>query len=661
MAIDNRTTGRNYPLPHPSNLLAEDVQRLRDALTAIDGDVVALDQLIDDVVNGAPEALNTLNELAAALNDDANFASTVTTALNNRYTKTESDARYVQGVTQTENVFTGNGSQTSFTLSQAPPTRESLLVTVDGVVQPTTAYNISGTSLILSEAPANGASIRVLMLGVAGPVQSASTLSFTQAGTGAVTRTVDSKLKDWVSVKDFGAKGDGTDDYSAFAAAAAAASVIFVPKGTYVVNNEVAIADNQTWIFDGATLKHTDDTKTILRANGKTGFSLLGKCVLEGTLTVAATAAETGLYITNGKRYRVEGVEARKFKGKGIWLDGSTAGALRGDRGQFTDCAAYECTVGVQVDAGAGAEYNTWTNTNISGCITGMIMAAGNNTVVGGSVVDNTNGVRLNNGPNHCHGMFIGVNINHNTTYNLHSSTVIYGHTFLGCHFYGNGSASGAIFFDNSKGIALVGGHLDCWVYNYSGASSGYNYIKNMYCPGSYGDIKRLNALASIPAELIIQGCDGPGAYDSGTSINDPGPVYVNARRLAAVTQSISSHTTLVFPSVLLDRRAAYNSSTGEFTVPAGQAGQYRIIANLYFSGTAMSATSSYVEVLINNGSPRLYLLTPYGTTILTATISQDMTLAAADVVIIKATIGGTTPVFGGASWTSSLSIHRIA
>lgn len=485
---------------------------------------------------------------------------------------------------------------------------------------------------------------------------------FVQSGTGVVERTVTEKLQETVSVKDFGAVGDGsTNDYPAFAAAAAAASVIFVPKGTYVVNNEVAIADNQTWVFDGATLKHTDDTKTILRANGKTGFSLLGKCVLEGTLTVAATAAETGLHITNGKRYRVEGIEARKFKGKGIWLDGSTAGALRGDRGQFTDCAAYECTVGVQVDAGPGAEYNTWSNTNISGCITGMNMAAGNNTVIGGSIVDNTYGVLLSNGANHCHGMFVGVNINHNTTYNLQASSVTYGHTFIGCHFYGNGSASGAIFFNNSKGIVLNGGHLDCWVYNYSGASSGYNYIKNMYCPGSYGDVKRLNASGGIPAELIIQGCDGAGSYDSGLTINDPGTVYVNARRLAGTTQSISGHTTLTFPSVLLDRRSAYNSSTGEFTVPAEQGGQYRINANLYFSGTSLSATASYVEVSVNNGSPRLYLLTPYSTTILTTTISQDAGLSAGDVVRLQATIAGTNPVFGGATWTSVLSITRIA
>ncbi|NBU22883.1 MAG: hypothetical protein EBS38_03075 [Actinobacteria bacterium] len=40
-----------------------------------------VDGRINLVIDGAPAALDTLNELAAALGDDANFASTVTTSL----------------------------------------------------------------------------------------------------------------------------------------------------------------------------------------------------------------------------------------------------------------------------------------------------------------------------------------------------------------------------------------------------------------------------------------------------------------------------------------------------------------------------------------------------------------------------------------------------
>lgn len=39
---------------------------------------------VSAIVDSAPETLNTLNELAAALNDDASFASTVITSLNGK-------------------------------------------------------------------------------------------------------------------------------------------------------------------------------------------------------------------------------------------------------------------------------------------------------------------------------------------------------------------------------------------------------------------------------------------------------------------------------------------------------------------------------------------------------------------------------------------------
>ena len=78
---------------------------------------------------------------------------------------------------------------------------------------------------------------------------------FIQAGTGAVQRTVESKLQDVVSVKDFGAVGDGvTDDRAAIAAAAAASSEIYFPVGTYKINTSVSIGS--TVVFaDGAVLK----------------------------------------------------------------------------------------------------------------------------------------------------------------------------------------------------------------------------------------------------------------------------------------------------------------------------------------------------------------------------------------------------------------------
>jgi hypothetical protein len=49
----------------------------------------AIDAAVSDLVDGAPELLNTLNELAAALGDDENFASSIATSIGNAQSAAE--------------------------------------------------------------------------------------------------------------------------------------------------------------------------------------------------------------------------------------------------------------------------------------------------------------------------------------------------------------------------------------------------------------------------------------------------------------------------------------------------------------------------------------------------------------------------------------------
>jgi hypothetical protein len=67
---------------------------------------------------------------------------------------------------------------------------------------------------------------------------SSDSVTFLQSGTGAVTRTAQAKMREWVSVLDFGAVGDGvTDDTAAIQAAldwaVGRGLTIHVPTGTY--------------------------------------------------------------------------------------------------------------------------------------------------------------------------------------------------------------------------------------------------------------------------------------------------------------------------------------------------------------------------------------------------------------------------------------------
>ena len=73
--------------------------------------------------------------------------------------------------TYVEDIFTGDDTTATFTLSTDAPYEESILTFIDGVAQPTSAFTLpSTTSITFSPAPSNGAAIRVCHLGIASSV-----------------------------------------------------------------------------------------------------------------------------------------------------------------------------------------------------------------------------------------------------------------------------------------------------------------------------------------------------------------------------------------------------------------------------------------------------------------------------------------------------------
>ena len=95
------------------------------------------------------------------------------------------------------------------------------------------------------------------------PATDASAVTYTPAGTGAVDTTVQAKLRESVSVKDFGAVGDGvTDDTAAIQAAldslSAGQSLVFPAGHTYKIVNATGsgatIVDRRANAVSGGTL-----------------------------------------------------------------------------------------------------------------------------------------------------------------------------------------------------------------------------------------------------------------------------------------------------------------------------------------------------------------------------------------------------------------------
>jgi len=141
--------------------------------------------------------------------------------------------------------FTGDGSDTTFTLSTEAGSKNNMQVYIDGVYQQKNSYSLSGTTLTFSEAPPNNASIEVVIGTAIETSESATAVNFTQPYTSASVRTVQDKLEDVVSVKDFGAVGDGvTDDTIAVRAAleyAAANDVSISVNGQFAIYSTITI------------------------------------------------------------------------------------------------------------------------------------------------------------------------------------------------------------------------------------------------------------------------------------------------------------------------------------------------------------------------------------------------------------------------------------
>ena len=190
----------------------------------------------------------------------------------------DTDALYLGGVAVTSSAdiefqttyltasYTGDGSTVAYSLTANPQSEANVSIYVDGVYQNKTTFSLSGTTVTFSEAPPLNSAIEIVYPTNTDTLNGsvASAITYNQGGTGAQDRTVQSKLQDTVSVKDFGAVGDGvTDDTAAIQAALNVGGRIYFPTGTYQCNT--VTVSNAVYIdFNGSTLRRaTSGTKKI--------------------------------------------------------------------------------------------------------------------------------------------------------------------------------------------------------------------------------------------------------------------------------------------------------------------------------------------------------------------------------------------------------------
>lgn len=168
---------------------------------------------------------------------------------------------------------------------------------------------------------------------------SSSTLKYVPPYTGAVSRTLNSKLSEQVSVKDFGATGNGTtNDTAAINAAFTASHNVFVPNGTYLITCDmptdesgssggVAPQSNSMITFDGgATLKcaaNTTGWMVALRLKNVSNVRVYGG-ILDGNRAGVTASGSTqwgmGLGSWGSSNVYVEGTIAQNAWGDGFYI-----------------------------------------------------------------------------------------------------------------------------------------------------------------------------------------------------------------------------------------------------------------------------------------------------------------------------------------------------
>lgn len=248
--------------------------------------------------------------------------------------------------------------------------------------------------------------------------------SFTTTGIGAVNRTTTDKLNEQVSVRDFGAVGDGVaDDTAAFQLALTASKSVYVPKGQYRITSTIALTDGQslygvgdasemqtslpiTLIHIGGSYNRLANIKLFGGTVGLKFAGVTGPCVNNAIVDVSTWQAQTGIVLDGGSdtgkpvywNNFTRVLVAQPFI-NGIHLKRSGAGDTP-NANRFSQCRVYSLgatTSGHGVYVEAGSFNNSFTdfeaNVNITAQACVRCGAGSNKTLFVNLYTESHNGV----------------------------------------------------------------------------------------------------------------------------------------------------------------------------------------------------------------------------------------------------------------------------
>jgi len=234
----------------------------------------------------------------------------------------------------------------------------------------------------------------------------AGVLTYKNDGTGAVVRTLKDKLGETVSVKDFGAVGDGvTDDYTAIQGCidylnsiTGDSKILVFPAGDYYCSNTLILKRGMSVIAHGATIVTGATDVAIQVGVDGSGSFFQGK--LEGLACRPNTTCTRGFVYSNIANSVINSTKATDFERNQCMIGGYDGTvSSRVSYNVFENIQAYGGETGLYIEAKAltgyvnentivGGRFHDWSvyGAFIGGDSTGSSIATNNMRMIGTSI-----------------------------------------------------------------------------------------------------------------------------------------------------------------------------------------------------------------------------------------------------------------------------------
>jgi hypothetical protein len=423
----------------------------------------------------------------------------------------------------------------------------------------------------------------------------ASDVLFTQAGTGAVQRTVQSKLQDSVSVLDFGADPSGLAECSAsIQAALDTGKAVYLPTGTYLINTKLKLGADGQIVYGDGTGNVNEPARTIIKWTGALGGTMIS--VSNGITENWQNCTIRDMWF-NGNSLATTAVQG---------YDGAISGGAWRNRYVNLTVSGLTGVNNTAFDFGGGAFPNFAHDPEITGC---MVIGAARGVICAGAVTRVIN-----------------------TTFSLCTDAIVglggSAWTFTNCVFSQSGDVdfdgtntqlvqfNGCWFEDSVNGVYRASasqgavGFFGCYLQTKStnttklmdmGNAAGDFVIKGCYVPASSGSSLVINVNGNYDYDVLASNVTIQPGYRSRTSNFTRSDNGAFAAGLAGdITNATGDGTTVSLNANAFieeyDTSSLLNAATGVFT--ATLFGYYQFSGSVALGNVASGHTSAYFRLV---------------------------------------------------------------